>query len=89
MPVSHAGYVPPELEVVERDNEAAVEAARKNFKAARARASIMTEPLTLSASLASAGDQFGLIARRFDIAVVGQPLDGHVKPVAVPPVAAA
>src|SRR5690348_10280529 len=29
MPVSRAGYVPPELEVVEGHNEAAVEAARK------------------------------------------------------------
>jgi hypothetical protein len=32
----------------------------------------MAEPLTLSASLVSAGDQFGQIARRFDLAVAGQ-----------------
>jgi nucleotide-binding universal stress UspA family protein len=34
--------------------------------------SIKAEPLTLSASLVSAGDKFGQIARRFDLAVVAQ-----------------
>jgi len=72
MPVSRAGYVPPELEVIERHNQAAVEAARESFTAASARARIKAEPLTLSASLVSAGDQFGQIARRFDLAIVGQ-----------------
>jgi nucleotide-binding universal stress UspA family protein len=72
VPVSRAGYVPPELELIERHNQAAVEAARESFTAACARAGIKAEPLTLSASLVSAGDQFGLIARRFDLAVVGQ-----------------
>jgi hypothetical protein len=72
MPVSRAGYVPPELEVIERHNESAVEAARESFTAASTRASIKAESLTLSASLISAGDQFGQIARCFDLAVVGQ-----------------
>jgi nucleotide-binding universal stress UspA family protein len=72
VPVSRAGYVPPELEVIERHNEAAVEAARESFTAASTRAGINAEPLTLSASLVSAGDQFGQIARRFDLAVIGQ-----------------
>ena len=72
MPVSRAGYVPPELEVIERHNEAAVEATRESFTAASTRAGIKTESLTFSASLVSAGDQFGQIARRFDLAVVGQ-----------------
>ena len=31
MPVSRAGYVPPELEVIEQHNEAAVEAARRKL----------------------------------------------------------
>ena len=31
MPVSRAGYVPPELEVLERHNEAAVKAAQESF----------------------------------------------------------
>jgi hypothetical protein len=72
MPVSRAGYVPPELEVIERHNQAAIEAARESFEAACAGAGIRAEPLTLSASLVSAGDQFGQIARRFDLAIVGQ-----------------
>jgi len=72
VPVSRAGYVAPELEVIERHNEAAVEAARESFTAASTRAGIKAEPLTLSASLVSAGDQFGQIARRFDLAIVGQ-----------------
>jgi len=72
MPVSRAGYVPPELEVIERHNEAAVEATRESFTAASMRAGVKAECLTVSASLVSAGDQFGQIARRFDLAVVGQ-----------------
>ena len=72
MPVSRAGYVPPELEVIERHNEAAVKAIRESFTAASTRAGVKAESLTVSASLVSAGDQFGQIARRFDLAVVGQ-----------------
>ena len=72
VPVSRAGYVPPELEVIERHNEAAVEAARESFTAASTRTGVKAELLTVSASLVSAGDQFGQIARRFDLAVVGQ-----------------
>ena len=72
MPVSRAGYVPPELEVIERHNEAAVKAVRESFTAASTRTGVNAESLTVSASLVSAGDQFGQIARRFDLAVVGQ-----------------
>jgi nucleotide-binding universal stress UspA family protein len=72
VPVSRAGYVPPELEVLERHNEAAVKAAQESFTAASTRAGVKAESLTVSASLVSAGDQFGQIARRFDLAVVGQ-----------------
>ncbi len=59
--------------VIERHNQAAIEAARESFTAASTRAGIKAEPLTVSASLVSAGDQFAQIARRFDLAVVGQP----------------
>jgi nucleotide-binding universal stress UspA family protein len=72
MPVSRAGYVPPELEVIERHNEAAVKAARESFTAASTRTGVKADSLTVSASLVSAGNQFGQIARRFDLAVVGQ-----------------
>jgi nucleotide-binding universal stress UspA family protein len=72
MPVSRAGNVPPELEVIERHNEAAVKAVRESFTAASTHAGVKAESLIVSASLVSAGDQFGQIARRFDLAVVGQ-----------------
>jgi hypothetical protein len=72
IPASRVGYVPPELEVIERHNEAAVEAARASFTEASTRAGIKAEAVTISASLVSAGHQFGQIARRFDLAVVGQ-----------------
>ncbi len=73
VPVSATGYIP--AEVIERqqaDNEAAAKAAIANFAQATGRAGLSAEPLTISASLAGAGEQFGRIARRFDLAVVGQ-----------------
>jgi nucleotide-binding universal stress UspA family protein len=72
MPVSGAGYVPPELEMIERHNEASVKAARESFTAASTRAGVKIDYLMVSASLVSADDQFGQIARHFDLAVVGQ-----------------
>ncbi len=73
IPVSGAGYIPAEvIEVQERDNAAAAKAAIDRFVAASSRAGVTAEPLTLSASFAGVGDQFGRIARRFDLSIVGQ-----------------
>jgi len=73
IPVSGAGYIPAEvIEVQERDNAAAAKAAIDRFVAASTRAGVTAEPLTLSASFAGVGDQFGRIARRFDLSIVGQ-----------------
>jgi len=73
VPGSGAGYIPIEVfETQQRDKVAATRTALDRFAAASARAGVSAEPLTLSVSLASAGDQFGRIARRFDLAVVGQ-----------------
>jgi len=82
VPVTGAGYtaadlgalsIPPEMiERQQRDNDAATKAATNRFAAASVRAGVSAEPLTLSVSFASAGDQFGRIARRFDLAIVGQ-----------------
>jgi len=73
IPVSGAGYIPAEvIETQERDNEAATKAALDRFSAACKRAGVAAEPLTLSASFAGVGDQFGRIARRFDLSIVGQ-----------------
>lgn len=73
VPVAATGYIPPEvIETQQRDSEAAAKAAIDRFAAATARAGLSAEPITLSASFAGAGEQFGRIARRFDLAIVGQ-----------------
>jgi nucleotide-binding universal stress UspA family protein len=73
VPISGTGYIPPEvIETQQADNEAGAKGAIDRFTEATRRAGVSAEPLTLSASLAGAGDQFGRIARRFDLAVVGQ-----------------
>ncbi len=73
VPVSGAGYIPAEvIEIQERENETATKAALDRFTASCDRAGVGAEPLTLSTSFAGAGDQFGRIARRFDLSIVGQ-----------------
>jgi nucleotide-binding universal stress UspA family protein len=82
VPVTGAGYIPAEvIETQQADNEAGAKAAIDRFGAATKRTGLSAEPLTLSASLAGAGDQFGRIARRFDLAIVGQsePGSGQVE----------
>jgi nucleotide-binding universal stress UspA family protein len=73
VPISGAGYIPAEvIETQREDNETAAEAAIKSFTAAADQAGVSAEPLTTSASLAGASDQFARMARRFDLAIVGQ-----------------
>jgi nucleotide-binding universal stress UspA family protein len=73
VPVTATGYITPEvIETQQRDSEEAATAAIDRLAASAARAGIPAEPLTLSASFAGAGDQFSRIARRFDLAIVGQ-----------------
>jgi nucleotide-binding universal stress UspA family protein len=73
VPMSGTGYIPAEvIESQQADNEAAAKAAIKKFSEAASRTGISAEPLTISASLAGAGDQFARMARRFDLAIVGQ-----------------
>ena len=73
VPISGAGYIPAEVIETQRDdNEAAAEAAIKSFTAAADQAGVSAEPVMTSASLAGAGDQFARMARRFDLAIVGQ-----------------
>jgi hypothetical protein len=74
VPISVGGYNPAEVIEAQRvDNETAAESAIGSFTAASNRAGISAEPLTLSASLAGAADKFARMARRFDLAIVGQP----------------
>lgn len=73
VPASGTGYIPAEIiEVQQADNEKAAKDAIARFSAAASRAGISAESLTVSASFAGAGEQFARIARRFDLAVVGQ-----------------
>jgi nucleotide-binding universal stress UspA family protein len=73
VPISGAGYIPAEVIETQRDdNEIAAETAIKSFNAATGQAGISAETLMTSASLAGAGDQFARLARRFDVAIVGQ-----------------
>src|SRR6516162_9703785 len=72
VPVTGAGSVPAEVMVTQQDYQAAVATMQERFADASGRAGIKAELLTLSASLVSAGEQCGRIARRFDLAVGGQ-----------------
>ncbi len=73
VPVAATGYIPPEvIDTQQRDSQDAAKAAIDRFAAAAARNGIAAEPTMLPASFAGAGEQFGLIARRFDLAIVGQ-----------------
>jgi len=73
VPISGAGYIPAEVIETQRDDsEAAAEAAIKSFTTAADQAGVSAEPVMTSASLAGAGDQFARMARRFDLAIVGQ-----------------
>jgi nucleotide-binding universal stress UspA family protein len=73
VPISGAGYIPADvIDAQERENEQATRATLDQFNAACARAGVSAEPLTLTASYGGVGEQFGRIARRFDVAVVGQ-----------------
>jgi nucleotide-binding universal stress UspA family protein len=73
VPISGAGYIPADvIDSQERDNATAAKAALDRFAAAGKRAGVSVEPLTMSASLAGVAEQFGRIARRFDLSIVGQ-----------------
>jgi nucleotide-binding universal stress UspA family protein len=73
VPVSATGYIP--AEIIERqqaDNEGFAKTALDRFGAATKREGLSAEPLTIATSLAGAGEHFNRIARRFDLAVLGQ-----------------
>ena len=67
-PVPRAGFIDTQM----RENSAATKIAIERFAKAAASAGVAADSLTLEASVASAGNQFGRIARAFDLAIVGQ-----------------
>jgi nucleotide-binding universal stress UspA family protein len=73
IPGSLLGGIPTDLiEVQREENAKAAKAAVERFEAATRAAGVSAETRQLDASIAGASDLFGRIARRFDIAVVGQ-----------------
>jgi nucleotide-binding universal stress UspA family protein len=73
IPGSLLGGIPTDLiEVQREENAKAAKTAVADFEAAAKAAGISAETRLLDASIAGASDLFGRIARRFDIAVVGQ-----------------
>ena len=73
IPGDMLGGIPTDLiEVQREENRKAAEAAVSRFEAASRAAGVSAETRIVDASLAGAADLFGRIARRFDIAVVGQ-----------------
>lgn len=72
-PISSVGYVPAgAIEIQQRESQAAAQGAIDHFTAACNRAGVAAEPRMLSANTGGVGTQFGRIARRFDLAIVGQ-----------------
>jgi len=73
IPGDMLGGIPTDLiEVQREENSKTAKAAVARFEAAAAAAGISAESRIVDASVAGAADLFGRIARRFDIAVVGQ-----------------
>lgn len=73
IPGSMLGGVPPDLIDVQREeNVRAAKEAIARFEAAAKAAGLSAESRMVETSVAGAADLFGRIARRFDIAVVGQ-----------------
>ena len=73
VPATLMGGVPADfIESQRAEAEAAASAAIARFEEAARRAGVSAESRLLAASIAEASDQFGRIARRFDLAVVGQ-----------------
>jgi nucleotide-binding universal stress UspA family protein len=73
IPGTVLGGIPTDLiEAQREENTKAAKAATGRFEAAAGRAGLSAEVRILDASVAGAADLFGRIARRFDLAVVGQ-----------------
>jgi len=73
VPATLMGGIPTDfIESQRAEAEAAASAAIARFEEAARRAGVSAESRLLTASIAEASDQFGRIARRFDLAIVGQ-----------------
>jgi nucleotide-binding universal stress UspA family protein len=74
IPGSVMGGIPPEfIESQRRESENTAQAATARFEKAAKRAGVAYEARSVNASVAGAADRLGHLARRFDLAIVGQP----------------
>jgi nucleotide-binding universal stress UspA family protein len=74
IPGSVMGAIPPEfIETQRTESSRRAQAAAARFEQTAKRAGVSAESRLLNASISGAADRLGRIARRFDIAVVGQP----------------
>jgi len=84
IPGSVVGGIPPQfIESQRAESEKAVNDAIARFDAAAKRAGISYETRAINASIAGAAERLGRIARRFDLAIVGQPDSDKAAPVEV------
>ncbi|HZL39932.1 MAG TPA: universal stress protein [Pseudolabrys sp.] len=74
IPGAVTGGIPPQfIESQRTDNEKAARTAIARFEQAAKRAGMSYETLSVSASISGAAERLGRLARRFDLAIVGQP----------------
>ncbi len=74
IPGAVTGGIPPQFIESQRiDNERAAHTAIARFEQAAKRAVVSYETLSVSASISGAAERLGRLARRFDLAIVGQP----------------
>jgi nucleotide-binding universal stress UspA family protein len=74
IPGAVMGGIPPQfIESQRADSEKAANAAIVRFERVTKRVGVSYESLSVNASIAGAADRLGQLARRFDLAIVGQP----------------
>jgi nucleotide-binding universal stress UspA family protein len=74
IPGSVMGGIPPEfLESQRAESQNVANAAIKRFSESAKRSGISYEAITVNSSVSGAADRLGRLARRFDVAIVGQP----------------
>jgi len=84
IPGSVMGGIPPQfIEAQRAESEKAVRSAIARFEQAAKRVGVSYETRSVNASIAGAAERLGRLARRFDLAVVGQPDRDKTGPVEV------
>jgi len=84
IPGSVMGGIPPQfIEAQRAESEKAVRSAIARFEQAAKRVGVSYETRSVNASIAGAAERLGRLARRFDLAIVGQPDRDRTGPVEV------